>query len=370
MGLVRLFFAYIVAVGHWRALALTPRGIDLRDSFELHITSGHAVLFFYVISGFLITYTLSTNYASNSTGIAAFYRNRAVRIFSGYWPVVLLAFITIPGAWLAFASASVADQFAGLFLFTMDWRTAFAEYPAVHWGSSIVGLHQAWTLGAEMTFYLMAPLLMRSWKLAFVLLAASAAWRLGFVAINGGAINDVWTYHFAVSTIGFFMLGHLACVAAKRFKINPVIGVLLTVAAFVTMVLAPRGEFDGPRFWIATLLFAGGLPGLFAATKSNRWLNYLGDLSYPLYLTHPLVFIWWGDDIAQAVLSHVDVTRMRAPFLSTGAFLVAAIAVAIIFHHAIEAPIANALKSKQRRAELDDVVGDQGRLREQGELPP
>jgi peptidoglycan/LPS O-acetylase OafA/YrhL len=39
---------------------------------------------------------------------------------------------------------------------------------------------------------------------------------------------------------------------------------------------------------VAAVLFALALPGVFAATKNIRLSNWLGDLTYPLYLTHHL----------------------------------------------------------------------------------
>src|SRR5258708_17904710 len=38
--------------------------------------------------------------------------------------------------------------------------------------------------------------------------------------------------------------------------------------------------------YAAVVLFALALPGIFEATKNNRVSNWLGDLTYPLYLTH------------------------------------------------------------------------------------
>src|SRR5258708_13861522 len=70
------------------------------------------------------------------------------------------------------------------------------------------------------------------------------------------------------------------------------------------------GKFD--QFWVqpaagawfrfndyaAVVLFALALPGIFEATKNNRVSNWLGDLTYPLYITHDMtmsaLFGLWG----------------------------------------------------------------------------
>lgn len=95
MGLIRLFLALVVAIDHWRVIMLSERSISLDDVFKFGFNAGYAVMFFYVISGFLITYTLTRNYKTDRSGFAAFYKNRFIRIFSLYWPMVIVAFILI-----------------------------------------------------------------------------------------------------------------------------------------------------------------------------------------------------------------------------------------------------------------------------------
>jgi hypothetical protein len=126
MGVVRLFLAFVVVTDHWRLQALDPRRIGLTSYAELRFNAGYAVMFFYVISGFLITYTLVCNYPPDALGIRRFYWNRLVRIFSVYWPVVLLAFVTVTGAWTGFVAAGFADKLISLFLLGMGigaWRS-------------------------------------------------------------------------------------------------------------------------------------------------------------------------------------------------------------------------------------------------------
>ena len=76
MGLVRLFLALVVAADHWRIIKLVPLSIQLEDQIKLGFNAGYAVMFFYVVSGFLITYTLTRNYDRNLAGTLKFYKNR------------------------------------------------------------------------------------------------------------------------------------------------------------------------------------------------------------------------------------------------------------------------------------------------------
>jgi peptidoglycan/LPS O-acetylase OafA/YrhL len=345
MGLIRLFLALVVAVDHWRVIMLHEKSIFLDDVVKFGFNAGYAVMFFYVISGFLITFTLTRNYATDRSGVTAFYRNRFIRIFSLYWPMVILAFILVASAWPQFVASSLPDKFTSIFLLGMDWRVAFATYPTTSFAGTIDGLHQAWTLGAELLFYLLAPIFIRSWKIGATALIASFSLRAYFVFRYGSDVQDVWTYHFVGTTFGFFMLGHLACLFG-RYLANPWLGVILTVSSFLVMLYGGSyASFDTPRFWVSVLLFSVAVPGLFEATKNVRWMNALGDLSYPVYLIHTLVLIEFGPWLLESALSLVSLGKVGAGYASLVAFAVATTLAAALVHRFLEMPTAWAMRA-------------------------
>jgi peptidoglycan/LPS O-acetylase OafA/YrhL len=212
-----------------------------------------------VISGFLITYTLSRNYSRDLAGNLRFYRNRFVRIYSLYWPLVIVAFLIVPQAWDKFATSGPVDKTVAVFLIGFDWGMIIAQNPYV------VGLSSAWTLAPELFFYLVAPFLMRSRKTGLGALVIFLGVRLGFVAANGTEFQGLWTYMFAPSSYCFFLLGHVVCLSSARWRslASPVFGVALLLVSFGTMAFAPVGGFDGPRFWASVLCFTLALPGFF-----------------------------------------------------------------------------------------------------------
>ena len=355
MGLIRLFLAVVVAADHWRVIVLSEMGILLEDNWKAGFNAGYAVMFFYVISGFLITYTLQRNYKIEPAGLVDFYRNRFIRIFSLYWPLVLLTFAMFPFAWDRFVAASFADQLTGVFLIGMDWRLAFASYPQPHLEASISTLHQAWTLGAELTFYLFAPFLMRSWRIGATLLVASFGLRAYFVIENGTDVQNCWTYQFIGTTLGFFMLGHLAAMFGRHLA-NPVFGLGLLIGSVATMGwMGSYDSFDTLRFWVSTIMFTLALPGVFAATKSIPWMNLAGDLSYPLYLVHTGVLVVVGPWLVTHALPVDYMPPTSAGYVSVAVFVVIATVAALIVHQLIEVPTARAMQAvlrgkKPRRA--------------------
>ena len=338
MGLARLFLAIVVALAHWRANGLEPYRLDnISGAFTLGFHAGYAVMFFYVVSGFLITYTLTVNYSADSRGWLRFYRGRFVRIFSVYWPIAIAIFVLIPGTFAAFAEADILDQFTKIFIFGQDWRIPFAEYPNPHFAATFLFLEPSWTLGAELTFYLLAPLLLRSWQTAVAILILSFCARAAFVLVVGDMqSHPIWTYQFAATTIGFFLLGHLACRAGFRWPAlrAPKVALYLVPACVVVMMFASHRGFDSPRFWISILCFTIALPSLFEATKDARWLNFLGCLSYPLYLLHRPLIELTRDTI---------VPSFGGPGASTVIFLAFAVLASTLIHSAIERPTARAM---------------------------
>ena len=71
MGLLRLFLALIVALSHYRMVLMTKMGE--RDApfiyyLQAGLDAGHAVMLFYIISGFLISYALENKYSTTASG--------------------------------------------------------------------------------------------------------------------------------------------------------------------------------------------------------------------------------------------------------------------------------------------------------------
>ena len=134
MGAIRLFLALVVVAGHWQALVLRGRGTYVPEEYLLGFNAGYAVMFFYIVSGFLITFTLTKNYDMSPRGYARFYVNRFIRIFSLYWPLAIISFAVTGGltAWLAGGPVNVL---AGTFLIFSDWLVTFGAPGGQYFGS-------------------------------------------------------------------------------------------------------------------------------------------------------------------------------------------------------------------------------------------
>ena len=246
-------------------------------------------MLFYMISGFLMAFVLKNNYPASSSGTVKFYQNRFVRIFSLFWPVMVAALLLGPSPLSHLVHSGPLDIFTSTFLFGIDWNVAFGLYPVQNWGATVVNLEQSWTLGAELTFYILAPFILRSRFAIWSLLGFSAMTRV--LAVHKFGFDNVWTYQFFPATVLFFLLGAVSLGVAEKvpWLERPIIGIMLLAAVPALLIYPDYAYWDTLRFWLAYLCFAVALPSIFSTTRTSRVLNALGALSYPVYLTHVLV---------------------------------------------------------------------------------
>lgn len=316
MGLFRLLLAISVVVAHSSPL------------FGLRLTGGMiAVQAFYMVSGFYMSLILNEKYGPGVAGTRLFYSNRLLRIFPTYWAVLLAAVavslleLVVPRAHTIGALAHFESDFKALgldeklflvvtnvSLFGMDWGN-FLRVDAGHlqWASHAFAYHpaafefdfvpQAWTLGVELAVYLIAPFVFRrrlGVLFAFAVLSCAArayAFRLGLK-------DDPWGYRFFPFEFALFVAGAMAYRAYQALALfrHRLVGwscLVLAVGLVLAYPALPTGPSILPGFRSGQLLFLAAvficIPALFHLTKSSQGDRWLGELSYPVYLTHLIV---------------------------------------------------------------------------------
>lgn len=344
MGLLRLYLATVVAMAHLELTVLQSRHMVFWGHYYLGFNAGYAVMAFYMISGFLISMVLASKYKAAP---GSFYAKRGVRIFSLYLPICAIAFLFIDGTLRDFAAASPLQRVTNFSLLGSDWLLVL-NGPSLEssWLALPNPLHQAWTLSAELTFYLTAPWLLRSRIASGVALVASVAVRFALVHQLGH--SDRWLYLFLPSTFLFFLMGHWARVLAEQVKALRAPRVALGLIASCFGILIVRSpSWDTGGFWVAMICLALALPGLFALTKDNALLNWLGALSYPMYLVHNMVRMMtietWHFDRFLPAIPHVAAATELMAF-----FLVCVFVAAVAAHYLLERPCAWLLESAVR----------------------
>jgi len=303
VGVIRLALAMAVLLGHLPIASLT------------FIGAGLAVQCFFIISGFYMSLVLAGKYKD----IKLFYTNRLLRLMPTYYVVMALAALCLFGMnasataspeifsdlmnnpvsaiVIAFENIAVLGQDL-LFWFTLDGKgdllfNSSGAVPAppqtvVAWQTLLVP--QSWSLSMELMFYGIAPLLARlSWRALAFLGVASVSLRLAGHALP--VDYGLWQARLFPTALFLFVLGMLSqralTFAAKFPKSLGWVFCAVLLAAIVALPgLALPAELG--RF-IMYGLVAASIPFSFNAFKNIAIDRWIGDLSYPLYLTHLLV---------------------------------------------------------------------------------
>jgi peptidoglycan/LPS O-acetylase OafA/YrhL len=344
MGLLRLFLATTVAMAHLQSTVLQREGLRVWDGYYMGFNAGYSVMAFYMISGFLISMVLASKYKADP---CEFYFKRGVRIFSLYLPMVALSFILLDETVMEFIKASPIQKLANFSLLGNDWVIWLDPENERSWLGLPHPLHQAWTLSAEFTFYLAAPWLLRSNVASAIALIASAGVR--FAMVHKFGWSDKWLYFFLPSTFLFFLMGHWARLLALEFASlrNPFVALGLIAICFINLGirLAP---WDTKSFWLAMICLALSLPGLFRLSKDVMILNWLGGLSYPIYLTHNLTRMVavqnWHVERLFPPLHIAPATAIMLPYL------LCVFVTAVAAHYLLERPCALFLDASRSAA--------------------
>jgi peptidoglycan/LPS O-acetylase OafA/YrhL len=289
MGAIRFMLALGVILQHTSLKIMPAVGAVADFRLTLGISGAYSVLWFYVVSGFLMSTVLSQKYSTDFTGTLQFYKSRFLRIYPLWWVIFLFcALVVMQGQQPRWSSLhSISDYLYGMMLFGQDWRLIFSSYPDQNWQIFPPASDVGWTLSAEITFYMIAPFVLRSLRWSVALFVASLAVRALVCLLTdpSSSLHITWNYFFFPSTLCFFLLGHLGRVASSKLRIPVPIGYTILLLSFVlSFQLANAQTFDNAWLYGAIALFGLALPTLFAATKDSRVSNFFGDLTYPIYL--------------------------------------------------------------------------------------
>lgn len=262
---------------------------DFCDNFFFF--GGSGVDIFFVLSGFIITYSCGKGLTQPGK-LLPFIRRRAVRIFPTYWIIITL-FILIQLVLPAFYRTHYPLSFSNICstLFLLPGHTM------------VNGV--SWTLSYELFFYLLFSLafLLPNKKLAFALsmlyaLIIITIPLLGHDPENGNSWIKLLTYPMNVE----FFMGVLAAVLIPRIPAGLCLPLILTgsllfltegILADHNYQLLPNAFNRVVVFGIPSFLMIVGLVK-FELTKNvtiHNILLSLGEASYSLYLLHLPVIV-------------------------------------------------------------------------------
>lgn len=270
---------------------------------------GHqGVSLFFVLSGFLITYLLLAEYEkTHHIAVKNFYIRRVLRIWPLYYLIMIIGLFILP----QIVSISQVSQLhmhfllkVLLFLFMLPNVLRVTEAP-------IVGANQAWSVGVEEQFYIIWPLLIRTFRkvllrflitfivLKFavtIILAVSLDHFLGpdfHYMMYLRTIQRFWDLlqieQMAFGAIGAYILFN------KKEKIltmiyHPVSQIIMAVG--IVIILTVRFKFIGQTLLDAALftilIINISTNKKFILKLENGFYSYLGNISFGIYMYHTI----------------------------------------------------------------------------------
>ncbi|TNE48728.1 MAG: acyltransferase [Deltaproteobacteria bacterium] len=248
-----------------------------------------AVVVFYMISGYVMTGLVYRHY-STLKAIPTFYIDRLLRIYPQY--LFILGVIWL--GWASgisyrptnFATTSVQDIVANLTIVPLNFFMYVPE-----WGKAYIP--PAWSLGAELQFYALIPLI-----LLLRLRAVSLVISLGIFSLASFQVLATNTHSFRLLTGALFMflMGSMLYDQQKGDKSlkRPLHGVFVFCVVLLVALLATKrlSLAQGSHSIFFGILV--GFPVFAYLSKKPRqeWDERWGDLSYGLFLSHFAV-IWF-----------------------------------------------------------------------------
>lgn len=349
----RAFAALAVLLFHVELTLNLPQYLDhaVVPAFRMGFSGVH---FFFVLSGFVIL--LATRRDIGAPGrVATFAWKRARRIYPPLWAALA---IVVP-ATLLWPPLNNGVGFGAL-----DVLSAATLVPATF--DPVLSV--VWTLRHEALFYAVFALVLWRPRLG---LAVGAAWMALSAALPWTPlVREDWIRFFFTSQHLLFAFGAGALLLFERGPVRAPAGlmaggVLLFAAtwAIPLMKLPLNGILANWMFGLgaaAAILGAAELERR-GRLKTPRWLAFLGEASYAIYLIHaPIVYA-----AASAALALAPGLK-TAPGLLFGLVALASLGGGLLFHVWIEKPLLarmpNALprRSGQEKPEASATQAGQG----------
>lgn len=248
-----------------------------------NLVGAHAVAGFYVMSGYLMTKVIHEVYGVSAGGAARFLANRFLRIYPPYWVVLGVSLMLLWWFPATFAQtypnmqlpATAYDFFRNVTLWDLPSAPQIVVPPA-------------WTLTVEVFFYIaMVVLLSRHRYFALTWCVVSISIHVWLIS-NGASFAHRYGPVYAASI--FFSVGalmHFYPRAFERMAVGwhlawPGVAVFCVAPLLVKFAGLPFGMigFYGPAVLFVPLLAS------ILRTRPNAADRFLGDLAYPVFITH------------------------------------------------------------------------------------
>ncbi len=370
---LRFFAASLIVLHHSKGLF----GVD-GDLSEIFPTY-QAVSFFFVLSGFILTYVYPSFRTNGS--LKKFYLSRLARV----WPlhaatlVLAIVFFSEHYRYLATNNSRTALLFYTSFASNIFLVHGWIPIKDYHWSFNAV----SWSISTEFAFYLLFPLLVanlnKTWKIKL-----AGTFAVSVIAVLAMRFFDLSTVENAesrligvinvnpLSRLFEFSMGMTAAVFYERVKDcyrpgmfkGTAVEFVLLAAVFAGMslngfyksvfesVLGPAGASwvdNGVlnSLWFAMLILCFSVHrGAISKCLSARFFVLLGEISFSIYLLHQIM--------VRIYIARVEPLDSFSPVFSFVYFWAILLVGSYVFWHTVEIPARRAILMIAGKRRPDD----------------
>ena len=311
LNALRFFAAYLVLIHHLEQIRLKNNLFNFKE-YSLFNNGGLAVSFFFVLSGFLITYLLLIEvHEKGLINIKNFYIRRILRIWPLYFILIIIGTLLIPFLIQVFnVNYSMPYSFSDVILYYIFFSPFLVN---MYFGHHL--LEPLWSIGVEEIFYIFwAPLVKFFYQYIFILsfsvillkvflllaiqkyyyseFAIILLKTLSFESMAVGALGASYIYHLKKNInelrlfSKLFQFIFLIIIFSRLlfFKtFNNIFFISKTSNYFLDL------SFDFLFLWLIINL---SLNNKSVIKLNHKLLNMLGDISYGIYMYHMVVIFF------------------------------------------------------------------------------
>ncbi|MED4224246.1 acyltransferase [Neobacillus cucumis] len=329
LQMIRGIAAILVVLHHFTNLF--RENFNINFSYGLFSPGYMGVDIFFILSGFLMYYIHHKDLGHRKK-LTSFIRKRFIRIYPVYWVVAGLLSI------IYFVAPNLGNSYYRNPSFIIK---SLLLVPQTH--QPILGV--AWSLTHEVFFYIMFAIfisLNKKYSIYIFIFWVSLTVVNLFVSFNNYLVEFIFSsYNFE------FLLGSLIAylIINKRLtsaKVTIIVSILLLTVSWITAFNYNIGPYR-LLFWgipSALLLYGLVIRDITLNKKTPKFLVFIGDASYSIYLTHIVGLLF-----LIKLLDSINVSTSTIYYILP-VCVVIIVTAGCFFHILIEKPILRAFRKK------------------------
>lgn len=263
------------------------------------------VILFFVLSGFLITYLLLAEENSfKKISIKKFYMRRILRIWPLYFLIIILAFVVLPNIELFTLPGYSKDVIYS----NLAWKLILYAIFFPNLVLSLLGIipyaSHTWSIGTEEQFYLVWPVILKYIKKHRILLMVGII--ISYLAIKFFLLTSFGNYIPYSNVIrAFWNSFPIDCMAIgglysillfqKSKYLKYIIrndlfyfSICLVTLFMIKGIYIPYIHYEFYSVFFGLIIINFAVNKKIKISLENTILNYLGNISYGLYMYHPI----------------------------------------------------------------------------------